>query len=241
MNIQLLARVWRRSHAFISLPVILGIFSSPVFSYESGDSILRLGYANIDFREDSDPVVVDGAIKLGDLSVESQQAPLLTFATMFNERWGVEVLIPFSPLELEAGGKGGFIDGLPMGTADVWPLAITVQYYPFETRWVKPYIGVGANYTFINNEQVNENTAFSLGIEQIESVDVDDSIGLVLQIGVDFPVTPNLMVNISSTYLELNLDATGTVYANGAVSTLSAKMGVKIQPSLTVVGISYRF
>jgi outer membrane protein len=160
---------------------------------------------------------------------------------MFNERWGVEVLIPFSPLELEADGKGGFIDGLPMGTADIWPLAITFQYYPFETKWVKPYIGIGANYTFINNEQLDENTASLLGIERIESIDADDSFGWVFQLGVDFPITKNLMVNLSSTYLELNLDATGTFYANGVLSTLSAKVGVKTQPNITVVGVSYRF
>ena len=251
---QLLLRVWlntlcgltparktNRPRAVKSLPVMLCIFSMPVLSYEGGDVILRLGYANVDFREDSDSVLFDDAIKLGDLSVESQRTPLLTIATMFNERWGVEVLIPFSPLELKADGKGGFIDGLPMGTGDVWPLAITFQYYPFETQWVIPYIGIGANYTFINNEQIDENTASLLGIERIESLDADDSFGWVFQLGVDFPITKNLMVNLSSMYLELNLDATGTFYANGVLSDLSAKMGVNTQPNITVVGVSYRF
>lgn len=235
------ARQANRPRAVRSIPMMLCIFSMPVLSYEGGDTILRLGYANVDFREDSDPVLVDEAVKLGYLSVESQRSPLLSIATMFNERWGVEVLIPFLPLELEADGKGGFLDGLPAGTADVWPLAITFQYYPFETEWVKPYIGIGANYTFINNEKIDENTASLLGIERIESIDADDSIGMVLQVGVDFPITHNLMVNLSSTYLEIDLDATSTVYANGALSTLSAKMGVEMQPNFTVVGISYKF
>jgi outer membrane protein len=236
--------LWRKANRLQTvkyLPVILCTLSMPVLSYEGGDIVLRVGYANVDFREDSNPVLVNDALKLGDISVESQRTPLLTIATMFNERWGVEVLLPFSPLELEAGGKGGSIDGLPMGTADVWPLAITFQYYPFETKWVKPYIGIGANYTFIYNEQLDENTASLLGIERVESIDADDSFGWVFQLGVDFPVTKNLMVNLSSTYLELNLDATGVFYANGVLSTLSAKMGVKKQPNITVVGISYRF
>jgi outer membrane protein len=239
-----LSGLWRKANrlqAVKYLPVILCTLSMPVLSYEGGDIVLRVGYANVDFREDSNPVLVNDALKLGDISVESQRTPLLTIATMFNERWGAEVLLPFSPLELEAGGKGGSIDGLPMGTADVWPLAITFQYYPFETKWVKPYIGIGANYTFISNEQLDENTASLLGIERVESIDADDSFGWVFQLGVDFPVTKNLMVNLSSTYLELNLDATGVFYANGVLSTLSAKMGVKKQPNITVVGISYRF
>jgi outer membrane protein len=239
-----LSGLWRKANrlqAVKYLRVILCTLSMPVLSYEGGDIVLRVGYANVDFREDSNPVLVNDALKLGDISVESQRTPLLTIATMFNERWGAEVLLPFSPLELEAGGKGGSIDGLPMGTADVWPLAITFQYYPFETKWVKPYIGIGANYTFISNEQLDENTASLLGIERVESIDADDSFGWVFQLGVDFPVTKNLMVNLSSTYLELNLDATGVFYANGVLSTLSAKMGVKKQPNITVVGISYRF
>ena len=251
---QLLLRVWlntlcgltparkaNRPRAVKSLPVMLCIFSMPVLSYEGGDVILRLGYANVDFREDSDSVLFDDAIKLGDLSVESQRSPLLAFATMFNERWGVEVLIPFIPLELEVDGKGGVIDGLPMGTADVWPLAITFQYYPFETQWVMPYIGIGANYTFINDEKIDENTASLLGIERIELIDADHSHGWVFQLGVDFPITKNLMINLSSTYMELNLDATSTVHVIGVLSTLSAKVDVKMQPNFTVVGISYKF
>jgi outer membrane protein len=222
------------------LPVILCILSVPVLSYEGGDTILRVGYANVDFREDSDAVLVDNA-EIGNLSVESQRTPLLTIATMFNERWGVEFLIPFFPLELKADGKDGFIDGLPMGTADVYPLVIAFQYYPFEVSWAKPYIGLGANYTFISNEKIDKNTASQLGIERIESLDADNSVGWVFQLGVDFPITKNLMVNLSSMYLELNLDATGTFYANGAQSDLSAKMGVKKQPNITVVGVSYRF
>ena len=99
------------------IPVVLSALSMPVLSYEGDDIILRVGYANVDFREDSNPVLVNGAINLGDLSVESQQDPLLSLATMFNEKWGIEVLIPFIPLELKAYGKGGIIDGLPMGTA----------------------------------------------------------------------------------------------------------------------------
>ena len=238
-----LSGLWRKGNRLQTvryLPVILCTLSVPVLSYEGSDIVVRVGYANVDFREDSNPVLVDNA-EIGDLSVESQRTPLLTIATMFNERWGVEFLIPFFPLELKADGKNGFIDGLPMGTADVYPLVIAFQYYPFETKWAKPYIGLGANYTFINNEKIDGNTASQLGIERVESLDADDSFGWVFQLGVDFPITKKLMVNLSSMYLELNLDASGAFYANGVQSDLSAKMGVKTQPNITVLGVSYRF
>ena len=232
---------WARLPAVKYLPAILCALSMPALSYEGGDIMLRAGYANVDFREDSNPVRVDNAIEIGDLSVDSQRTPLLTIATMFNQKWGVEFLIPFSPLELKADGKGGLIEGLPMGTADVYPLVIAFQYYPFETRWVKPYFGLGANYTFINNEKINGNTASKLGIERVESLDADNSFGWVWQLGVDIPITRNLMINLSTMYLELNLDATGAFYANGVRSDISAKMHVKNQPNITVLGISYRF
>jgi outer membrane protein len=222
------------------LLVVLSALSMPVLSYEGGDIILRAGYANIDFREDSDPVLING-VNVGYLSVESQRAPLLTIATIFNERWGVEFLIPLSSLELKAGGKGGFINGLTMGTADVYPFVVAFQYYPFDSTWVKPYIGIGANYSFISNEKIDKKTASLFGIERIESLDADNSIGWVFQLGADFPITKNLMVNLSTMYLELNLDATGTFYSDGVLSTLSAKMRLKTQPNITVVGVSYRF
>lgn len=160
---------------------------------------------------------------------------------MLNERWGVAFLIPFFPLELKADGKDGFVDGLPMGTADVYPLVIAFQYYSFETTWARLYIGLGDSYTFINNEKIDENTASLLGIERIESLDAGDSFGWVFKLGVDFPITKKLTINLSSMYLELNLDATGIFYVNGVQSDLSAKMGLKKQPNITVVGVSYRF
>jgi len=220
---------------------VLCIVSLPALSYESGDILLRAGYANVDFRERSNPVLVDDTFDVGDLSVASQREPLLTFAVMFSEQWGVEFLIPFLPLELKADGKGGIIDGLPMGTADVYPLMVAFQYYPFETGWARPYLGIGGNYTFINNEKVDKKTASLLGIDSIESLDADNSVGWVLQLGVDFPVSKNCMINLSTMYLELNLDANGTFYANGVLSDISAKMGLKMAPNVTVLGISYRF
>ncbi len=213
----------------------------PATAYEGGENIIRLGYANLDFREDSGVVQLNNSISLGKLSVESQQKPIVSFAKMFNKHWGIEVFIPFKALELKAGGKGGFINDLPMGSADVSPVYVTAQYYPFNTTWAKPYIGAGLNYVFISNEKINTASATSLGVSNVESINADNSFGVVLQAGVDIPVSESLLINISTTYLDMNLEAEGIVISAGARSNISAKMGIHTQPNFTTIGISYAF
>lgn len=225
-------------HWLIGL-IVWGIVG-PAWGYDNSHTVVRVGYANVDFREQSDPVLVNGAIQIGRLSVESQRSPLLTFARRFAPHWGIEVLIPFAPLELEAVGRGGVIDNLPVGSADVWPIAVTVQYYPFETQWAKPYLGVGANYSIINHEEVNAATAGLLGIDRVNSVDADNSLGIVAQLGVDFPLTDRLSLNVSTSYLDLSLDAKGVFTVGETTSTIEAGLGVQARPNLTVVGFSYQ-
>jgi outer membrane protein len=213
----------------------------PVLSYPDGELMVRMGYANIDFREDANPVLVNDELGIGRLSVESQHSPLLTFGATFREHWGVELLVPWMPMELEVAGKGGLIEGLPIGTADIWPLAATVQYYPFKTRRFKPYVGIGANYTLIKHEKINKNTAALLGIERVESAGADDSFGLVVQVGIDIPVTDRLAINVSTSYMDVELDASALAYVSGIESTLTTQLSLKAQPNFTVVGITYRF
>ncbi|MBT4522162.1 MAG: OmpW family protein [Halieaceae bacterium] len=225
----------------VTLAMLVLFTAFPAFCYDVSGLFVRTGYANIDFREESGFVRLNESFDLGKISVESQHSPIITFGKKFGDRWGVEFLIPFSPLELAAGGKGGYIEGLTVGTVDVWPAAMNLQFYPFETRWMRPYLGVGVNYCYVNNVQLNKNTTHSLGIQRVESIDAKSGIGMVLQVGMDIPITPKLMINLSSTYLEADLNASASFYANGARSTLSTQMGVKASPNLTVVGISYRF
>jgi len=216
------------------------LFSMSLLAYESGDTLLRVGYTNIDFREDSDDVLVNDQFSLGRLSVESKKSPILTVATVLNERWAVEFMLPLAPLEIKSDGHGGLIDGLPMGSADVWLASATLQYYPFDIGWANPYVGLGVNYAHIRNEKINKHTAMLLGIEQV-NVEADDSIGVVMQLGVDFPVTENLMINVSSSFVDVNLDAKGTFTSNGVQSNVSANLDLKRQPNMTIIGLIYQF
>jgi outer membrane protein len=225
----------------VYLPLFLVFVSLSVFSYEGGDYIARVGVANVDFSEESGPVLVNNTVSLGRLSLASQRAPFVTGTRMLNSHWGVEVLLPLMPLELKAGGKGGALDGLPTVTADVWPLSITVQYYPYVSERIKPYVGLGVNYTYIDHVELDKNTATVLGIDGVESLKAKSSSGVVVQLGVDFPLTEKLMLNVSTSYLDLKLDVTGSVYAGTVNSEIAAVVELKAQPNLSVIGLSYRF
>ena len=221
----------------------LSLMAAPtsVYAYEKGDIIFRLGYASVDPRENVDPVLVNNQLNLGGLGLKSQETPLLTTTVQLNKNWGVEVLLPLMALEIEVGGNGGALEGLAMGTADARPLSVVLQYYPFETSWAKPYLGFGVNYTFLSNTKVNQSAAMALGVDSIETLRVKNAYGFVFQAGVDIPVTERLSLNLSTSFLDLNTEASATFYVNGQLHSGETKLDLKKQPNISVIGLSYRW
>lgn len=230
------------SFLFVALIVLGTALISPTASAsEELVNRVRFGQAFIDFREDSEPVYLNRTVNMGELSIESLQRPIMTFGRKLGQKWWLEVLLPFKPLPLRAKGKGGVIDGLIMLDADVWPVALTLQYYFAPGETISPYIGAGVNYSFINHEEINRHTATLLGIDRTEAVDAKNSFGSMFQLGVDIAINDNWKINLSTTFLELELDMSGYVYSGDTANEIKGDITLHKVPNMTVIGLSYLF
>ncbi|MCK9504651.1 MAG: hypothetical protein M0Q95_10775 [Porticoccaceae bacterium] len=225
------------------------LFATPqlTLAYETGDILLRLGYANIDPREKIDTIILNDNINLGGLSIESQQTPLATTTVFLNKHWGIEILLPLADLKIDVNGQGGSLAGLSIGSTDARPLSVLVQYYFFDDSdhsasllGIKPYIGIGINYTRLSNVRINSNTANQLNIDTIETLTVKDAYGMAFQAGADIAITDKLSLNFSTSFLDIDTEAWTQLRSDGELFEGSTALHLRKNPNVSVLGISYR-
>ena len=113
------------------------------------------------------------------------------------------------------------------------PPTLSVQYYPMATTSAfQPYVGAGLNYTLFFDEDLTGRQKAN-GFSNLE---LDDSIGLAFQAGMDYMLTENVLFNAAVWYIDIDTTATAEHSALGKV-----KVDVDIDPFVYMVGLGYKF
>jgi len=206
-------------------------------AYEQGDWIVRIGATTVAPNEDSDNIVLptEPPTVLKGVSVSDDTQLGLIGAYMISDNFGIELLAA-TPFEHDISVKGVGIDA---GTAKQLPPTLSFQWYPRGNQdgW-QPYLGIGVNYTIFFDEEVDPQLEAALGaIIGASKVDLelDDSIGLSAQAGVDFPLSDQWSINLGVWYMDLGT----TAKIKTDVGTV--KFDVDIDPWVYNVGIAYKF
>lgn len=110
--------------------------------------------------------------------------------------------------------------GDTVGAITQFPLTVTLQYF-LGGKKVRPYVGVGLNYTAFSGVSVPS------GVSLTRS-----SMGLAVQAGLDVPLGDGIYANLDVKKTSLATDVT-----SGGVALGSFKM----DPWLLAVGVGYRF
>lgn len=207
-------------------------------AHQAGDIIVRAGAITVDPREDSSDIYV-GALGT---SVAGTKATLdsntqlgLNFAYMVTDNIGIELLAA-TPFSHDVGVKGmpGDYAGLngKLGELKHLPPTLSVVYYPLDAKSAfQPYVGAGINYTWFFDDKLSseaEGKGFS-------GLDLKDSWGLALQVGADYMLTDNLMINAQVRYIDI--ETTGTTSILGD----DVKVDVDVDPMVYMVGLGYKF
>ena len=201
-------------------------------AFEAGDIIARAGAITVDPNEDSSAVKLNGAPLGGQATLDSDTQLGLNFVYMVTDNIGIELLAA-TPFQHSVGLKG--LGGLDGNFADVkhLPPTLSAVYYPLDKQsTVQPYVGLGINYTTFFDEDLNS-TRTGQGFSNLE---LDDSWGLAAQVGVDFMLTDNIMLNGQLRWIDIDTEATADLAGAGKV-----KVDVDIDPWVYMVGLGYKF
>ena len=209
--------------------VLFVIFSHPLFAYEPGDVIVRVGPTWIEPNDDSNDVdTIPGA----EVRVDNDVTPGFTIGYMFTSKIGIE-LLGVLPANHDLKGSGVIGPLGKIGEVDVFPPTLSLQYHFDGTDRVTPYVGAGVNYTRFSHEDTSASLETALGGST--TLDVDDSWGLAAQAGVDFSLGNSWLVNAAVWYIDIDADAT---LSTGAVNR---DVDIDIDPWVFFVGIGKRF
>lgn len=200
----------------LPLMIAAAVTSPFAMAHQAGDILVRGGLAIVSPQESSDDV--SGT---GEFEINSNQQLGLTLGYMITDNWGVELLAatPFSHrVSTRDLGEIAKVKHLP-------PTLMGQYYFGDAKSKVRPYVGVGVNYTTFFAEK---------GVGQLNGANIrlDDSWGLAGQVGIDMAVTDRWFVNGSAWIMDIDTD----VHVNGGDG-----IKTKIDPMVFMVGVGYRF
>jgi outer membrane protein len=212
--------------------------STAAVAYEPSDLVVRAGYASVNPNDSSTDLKVGGTTTLANTGVGvNDNAQLgLTTSYIFAPHWGVEVLAatPFQhDIELKGLGGAGISDGTKLGTTKQLPPTVSLQYYFLDSNseW-QPYVGVGVNYTHFFDSKTSSDAKAAL---DAHNLNLDDSIGVAGEIGLDWAVNKSWLVNVSVWKANIKTDAS----VDTALGRVTTK--VTIDPVVYMIGAGYKF
>ena len=227
-----------RTTLFATSLLALAIAAPSVQAHQAGDIIVRAGAITVDPHESSSDIFV-GALNTKvagtKATLDSDTQLGLNFVYMATNQIGIELLAA-TPFSHNVGVKGfsGAFEGLngKLGSLKHLPPTVSLVYYPFaDNKVFKPYVGAGINYTWFFDDKLSssaENKGFS-------GLDMKDSWGWAAQLGADYMLTDNIMINGQVRYIDI--ETTGTTNFGGS----KVKVDVDVDPFVYMVGLGYKF
>jgi len=201
------------------------LISGSALAYEAGDWRVTAGMTTVDPEQDNGSLA-GGAL---DVAVEDDTQLTFTGAYMVTPAWGLELLasLPFEH-DFSLNGVTPDVNGSTFnaaGSTQHLPPTLTVQYHFNSAGKLIPYLGLGVNYTIFFSEK----TYGALGEADL---DLDNSVGVALQAGVDYMIDDNFFVNLDLRYINIESDAKLNGQDIGTVD---------INPTTVGLSLGYRF
>lgn len=197
---------------------------------EAGDVLVRLRGIVVAPNEDSGGIL-PGFPGEG-VSVDNAVAPEVDVTWMASDHIGFELIA--ATTKHTASGVSGTTGGIgPLTSTWVLPPTLTVQYHPIARGPVRPYVGVGVNYTLFYSEDPSDALESAVGETRVS---MSDSFGWAAQAGVDIDIGRNLFLNLDVKYIDI--DSTATLRTANAGTQ---RVRMNLDPFVFGVGLGTRF
>lgn len=201
-------------------------------AYEAGDWLVRGRIITVAPNDDSGDLYT-GAGNLGEgVSVNNDTVPELDITYMLSPHWGLELILGYAQHDVDARGAPGTLGLGKVIDAKVLPPTLTLQYHFLPHADIRPYVGLGVNYTHFFDESVS-------GVldQPGAKVKLDSSWGLAAQAGVDIDINQDWFVNFDIKYIDIQTEARFT----GINLVNTANINTEINPFVYGIGIGRRF
>lgn len=161
----------------------------------------------------------------GDVRIDTAVVPEIDIGYYFTENISAELVLAVSPHDISAVGTAA--GDFPVGNTTLLPPSLTLQYHVPVSEAFKPYVGAGLNYTwFLDKDHEGD---------VVNSVRLKDSLGYVVQTGVDYYFRDNFFLSLDAKKIWLDTKAQlGTIAG-------PVEADVNINPWTFSIGFGVRF
>ncbi len=216
----------------ISWALIGSVFCVPAAVAGEGDGpwLVRLRALNMHVDNDNSRTAVVPA--LGKAEMEDKWFPEVDVTYFFTRNIATELILTY-PQEHDVK-----FANTKIGTVTHLPPTLTLQYHFLPEGTIRPYVGIGLNYTRLTSVKLN--AAPALGGTDAP-IDMDrNSWGLAGQVGVDFQLAPKSkwFANLDVKYVQI--EANDIRISSGALAGTKVT-DLDVNPWLMSVGVGYRF
>ncbi len=208
----------------IALLSTLALSAGSAQALQAGDMFMRFTATSVQPNDDSSAFNSAAVSALGlKPEVDNNTQLGATFVYMYSDNIGVEVLAatPFShDISLDGIGKIAETKHLPP--------TVSAQYYFNPQSKVRPFVGIGLNYTIFFSEKATLTSPLDLQGD----LKLDNSFGLALQAGIDYDIDDTWFLTADIRYINIETTATNSV---------AGSSNVDINPTVISVGAGFRF
>jgi outer membrane protein len=202
--------------------VAAAAFPAVASAHQAGDVIFRVGTATVRPTEGSDNV-----LGLGSFNINNNTQMGLTLGYMFTDNIGMELLAatPFQhKVGLQSTGTIAEVKQLP-------PSLMAQYYFGDRQDKLRPYLGVGINYTTFYDTDFNQ-TGRDAGLSDLS---VKDSWGVATQAGLDYNLDDNWLINMSVWWMDIDTEV------KFKAGSEQQNINTRIDPWVFMFGVGYRF
>lgn len=184
-------------------------FSPMLAQAEAGDWVVRVRAVSVTPNEDSDlgKYVNDlnsGYLNRGaELKVDSNVIPELDISYYITKNIAAELILALGTrhdVDIKGSQAGDAVHNQKLGSVDLLPPTLTLQWHFNPDQMIDPYVGAGVNYTVA----LDRNLAFSQALPGNDIKISKDSWGYALQAGVDINLKDGWLINADVKYLDIN-------------------------------------
>jgi len=174
-----------RTLAALALTTALSALAAPVVAQSQGDWTVGLGVGYVD------PKSGNGTIAGAAASVDEAASAIFTVEYFFRDNLGIELLAA-TPFKHDVFLNGGYA-----ATVKQLPPTLSVNYhFPTQTA-LKPFVGIGVNYTTFMDETSPAGT-----------ISLDDSFGLAAHVGADYQISDAGALRFDIRWMDIDTDVT---------------------------------
>lgn len=179
------AKDMKRSTATLALCTALATLAAPALAQSQGDWTFGIGVANVN------PKSNNGTLAGAPADIDDATAVQFTGEYFIQDNLGIELLLA-TPFEHDIN-----VGGVKAGTTKQLPPTLSLNYH-FPTQGViKPFLGIGLNYTTFFDES-----------SPLGTLKLDDSFGFALNAGADWQINDNGALRLNVRYIDIETDAT---------------------------------